>query len=226
MYLPFQRGYDKGRELLKWFALASMTLDHIGLILYSEYLVLRYVGRLAFPFFAYLLVLGFESTRDVKKYFLRLFIFGFISQIPFFLARGVDPWESLNIFFTLSLGVLFIHLLENNSYFSILPILASFVIPVNYGIYGLLMIGCFYILRIYKWIGVISFFFIHLLFSFNLTSQYLDILAIPFILLHNDRRFPFNRIEYKVDYPIWKKYFFYVYYPFHLFLLYLLKINF
>ena len=87
MYFPFQRRYDLGRELLKWIAIVTMTIDHIGLILYPEYIVLRYIGRLAFPLFAYLLILGMESTRSVMKYFLRLFSFALISQTPFYIKK-------------------------------------------------------------------------------------------------------------------------------------------
>jgi len=116
MELTVQRGYDLGRESLKWLAILTMTIDHVGVALYPEHIVLRYIGRLSFPLIAYLLILGLESTRNVKNYFTRLLLFALISQVPFYLARGVLPWEQLNIFFTLSLGVLFIYLFERNNY--------------------------------------------------------------------------------------------------------------
>ena len=91
--------YDYGRELLKWIAIITMTVDHIGAVLYPDYTFLRWIGRLSFPLFAYLLILGIRNTSDIKKYFIRPFIFALISQIPFFLAIDVGPFDHLNIFF-------------------------------------------------------------------------------------------------------------------------------
>ncbi|MFH0897541.1 MAG: TraX family protein [Candidatus Bathyarchaeota archaeon] len=57
-----------GREILKWIAIISMTIDHLGAIIYPDYLLLRVIGRLAFPIFSYLLVLGVGSTRSKGHY--------------------------------------------------------------------------------------------------------------------------------------------------------------
>ncbi|MDH5691126.1 MAG: conjugal transfer protein TraX, partial [Candidatus Bathyarchaeota archaeon] len=66
MYL---QSFDFGRELLKWIAIITMTVDHVGAILYPEFTVLRFIGRLSFPLFAYLLILGMENTRNIRNYF-------------------------------------------------------------------------------------------------------------------------------------------------------------
>jgi len=117
--------YDRGREMLKWIALITMTIDHIGAVSYPENSVLRMIGRLSFPLFSYLLVLGLESTRNVKRYFARLLIFAFASQVPFYLAFGREPFESLNVFFTLSSGLFFIYFFKmRNIPFVLLPLLS------------------------------------------------------------------------------------------------------
>jgi hypothetical protein len=229
MGLPFNRNYDLGRELLKWIAIATMTIDHAGMILYPEYPGLRYVGRLAFPLFAYLLVLGMESTRNVRNYFFRLFYFALISQVPFYFALGLQPWELLNIFFSLSLGVIFIYYLEKGKYLSFLPLMASVLLPVDHGIYGLIMIFCFYILRRNRGTGIFLFFLVVLFYSFyavrHMTYGYFGILALPIVLLHNDGLFPFNKIGERAGNSILRKYFFYIYYPSHLIMLHFLKIE-
>ena len=106
---------------LKWIALVTMIIDHVGLLLlepYSiPYWIARYVGRLAFPLYCFLLVEGFVHTRDVKRYLGRLALFAVISEIPFDLVhdrfRLGDSWQgfltdlvwSQNVFFTLVIGL-------------------------------------------------------------------------------------------------------------------------
>ncbi|SNX54090.1 TraX family protein [Thermoanaerobacterium sp. RBIITD] len=89
------------RNVLKLIALLTMVIDHVGAVLYPNIIVLRMIGRISFPIFAYLLALGYKSTHDAKKYLKRLLLFGLLSEIPYILAFNSD---NLNIFFTLALG--------------------------------------------------------------------------------------------------------------------------
>jgi hypothetical protein len=222
-----QRNYDLGRELLKWIAIITMTLDHVGAILYPEFEFLRLIGRLAFPLFAYLLILGMESTRNIRNYFFRLFIFALISQIPFFLAINYAPFELLNIFFSLSFGLLFITFFKRGSPLAFVPLLSSFILPIDYGIYGLAMIGCMYILTKNTKLGVVSLLLLNGLFLIPFNSQLLSLAALPLIVFHNNGALniskPFSG-NYKI--LLLRKYFFYVYYPMHLAFLYIIKLYF
>jgi len=221
------RSYDLGRELLKWIAIITMTLDHIGAILYPEFEFLRWIGRLAFPLFAYLLILGMESTRNIRNYFVRLFIFALISQIPFFIAIDYAPFDLLNIFFSLSFGLLFITFFKKGSLLALVPLLASFIIPFDYGIYGLAMIGCMYILTKNTNFGVILLLLLNVLFLVPFNSQLLSIAVLPLIVFHKDGALNMTKPligNFKI--PLWRKYFFYVYYPLHLTLLYIIKLYF
>jgi len=223
---PFRGGYDLGRESLKWLAIASMTVDHIGVVLYPDQVVFRSIGRLSFPIIAYLLVLGLDSTRNVRNYLTRLLIFALISQIPFTLARGVEPWDHLNIFFTLSLGLLFIYLYGRDNYLFLIPLVASALLPVDFDGYGLATIGCLYALRKNRRIGVILFTLLNILILFDVPYQSLALLALIPILIYEAGRSPFNKISEKIDHPLLRKYFFYAYYPLHLTVLFILKIEF
>ncbi len=94
---------------LKWIALISMLLDHYGHVF--EVTELRYIGRIAFPIFIFLIAEGAKHTRNMEKYLLRLGVFALISEIPFDLMLYIHSTpgklfrpEYQNVFFTLFLG--------------------------------------------------------------------------------------------------------------------------
>ena len=116
------RKFDFGREVLKVIAIVTMTIDHINDILYSDTLFLHIIGRLAFPLFAYLIALGIESTKKPKKYMVTLLSFALISQIPYFLAFGIQPFERLNILFSLFLGALTVYFFNKRSPLAFVPL--------------------------------------------------------------------------------------------------------
>ena len=106
---------------LKIIAMIAMLIDHIGAVIlarviystsdmavYDSYMVLRKIGRIAFPIFCFLLVEGFIHTSDKKKYAVRLGAFALLSEIPFDLAFQSQAvgFEHQNVFFTLLIGFL------------------------------------------------------------------------------------------------------------------------
>jgi len=93
------------RNMLKTIACISMLIDHIGYILFPQIAVLRYIGRLAMPIFAFFIGEGCLHTRDRKKYFLRLFSLGMVCQavyvLEYLIMGSGDPFY-LNILLTFS----------------------------------------------------------------------------------------------------------------------------
>lgn len=128
-------------SMLKWIAVVTMLIDHIGAcvltrvllfgglnqdayaVCYDIYNLLRLIGRTAFPIFCFFLVEGFFKTRSRMKYALRLLVFALLSELPFDLAvRGVRflkpsrfiyaVWDMQNVMFTLLIGLLTIWAME------------------------------------------------------------------------------------------------------------------
>lgn len=85
-----------------------MLIDHIGYILLPEAAFLRYIGRLAMPIFAFFIGEGCLYTRNRKKYFTRIFGMGVVCQLfyigEYLFTKSGNPFY-LNILFTFSASV-------------------------------------------------------------------------------------------------------------------------
>lgn len=90
----------QGQAALKGMALAAMLLDHLNaVVLDFRYPWMLWVGRLAFPIFAFGVAYNLEVRRvPFARYWPRLLIFGLLSQPIYQWATGHSV---LNIFFTL-----------------------------------------------------------------------------------------------------------------------------
>jgi len=134
-------------QVLEWIAMLTMLIDHVGLIFFPDQEWFRIVGRIAFPLYCWFLVQGYQHTRNLKKYMWRLFWLACISQIPYTLA--FNQWE-LNVIFTLLLGLLALytmdHIQEEKTKWSFIfgIFIAGTIIPMDYGIYGILLILLFH----------------------------------------------------------------------------------
>ena len=158
---------------LKILAIVTMVIDHIGaafprstasvmlhigqkrLMLYT---VMRFIGRLSFPIFAFLLVEGFLHTSDRERYGIRLAVFALLSELPWNLLHA-DAWryETQNVFFTLLLGYLGLCLIERiqkeggkdpkTVFFLIASFAVSSVLKADYGSSGFGFILMLYLLR-------------------------------------------------------------------------------
>ncbi len=104
-YVLIENGVLYGQNPAYW----NMALETVkGQRWFLAARVLRAIGRLSFPIFAFMVTEGVIHTGNLKKYLVRLFIFAIISEIPFDLAvKGViyDPGYQ-NVLFTLFIGAL------------------------------------------------------------------------------------------------------------------------
>ena len=202
---------------LKWIAILTMAVDHVGAVLFPGQLIFRYIGRISFPIFCFLLTEGFFHTRNIEKYMIRLGIFALISEIPYDLAfRNVLlEAEHQNVFFTLFLGVLLMYILEKSGEIWIKAtwiILFSWIaatIRSDYGYKAIILICIYYFLRNNLSAKTI------LGTGWNIfwgnTIQYYGVLATIPICLYNGEKGKSM------------KYFFYAFYPVHLLILYIVN---
>lgn len=216
---------------LKMIAIITMLIDHTAAVLVPDdqliYIVMRAIGRLAFPIFCFLIVEGLHNSKNVNNYILRLGVFAFISEIPFDLALFREPLflNYQNVYFTLVIGLAVIyglhkirmHLVSNQVISIILQVivvisgcvLANFL-RTDYSMMGVILILVFYQFREKKLLLIISV----LCVTIGLGSPFegLASISLIFILLYNGLRGPKT------------KYVFYAFYPVHLLCLYLISI--
>ena len=85
-----------------------MFIDHMGLLLFPNILLFRYVGRLAMPLYAYLISEGAFYTRNKLKYFLEIFVMGILCQSVYIIEElmtfGIRS-VYLNILITFSFSI-------------------------------------------------------------------------------------------------------------------------
>lgn len=218
------------RNQTKALAFLTMFIDHIGWILFPSVLVFRIIGRLSFPLFAYLIGDGYCRTHDRKKFMIRLFLFGVISQPVFSLAAtGSFGLSHINIFITLAAGVLFCTLMdiyrepENGHALKgllscialIILIMAVYFIPMDYGIYGCLTVGFFYFWQKdeCRMSGYVTFLVLNVLYFVLSGSVYqlFSLCAMFFLPPRPAEEKPWGKWAYAI-------------YPVHLIMLYFIKI--
>ena len=203
-----------------------MVIDHVGRILYPDVLFLQIIGRLAFPIFAYLIVLGMDTTKKPVKYMVTLLVFAVISQVPYYLAFDIEPFERLNILFSLLLCAITIYYYTKRSAIAFVPLLLSLVFPVEGSYYVVVTAVGMKLLKDDWKLGALLLVALNLQFPFVTSDifdqiQILALLAVPLIFLHVKNKLtkeitiPENSLAYSA-----RKYFFYIFYPLHLALLF------
>jgi len=215
-------------RVLKIIAIVTMTVDHIGLYLlpYGDfwYYVCRSVGRIAFPLFAFFIAEGFYHSHDVGKYLLRLFLFA--AAVEIFLAiygaiAHIDLLFTANVFWVLVFGLVSLIMLARKEWYLrllVLPILVGAeLLKVPYGAYGVAMILIF---------GYYRQFPLQVLFVFILNLLFIDYPLLKLIGAEMIAKYPWIQwFSVLALVPIYlyngslgrgSKWFFYVYYPLHL----------
>lgn len=223
-------GSKKGlsSNLIKIIALITMTIDHVGVMLYPNIDVLRIIGRISFPLFAYQIAEGCKYTKNKLKHFLFIFILGVVCQVVFYFSNK-QIYQGILISFSLSILLIYSYdyAIKTKKWWAfllaIMVLLAigglNFLLPLafkkgqfyfDYGFTGILLAFLIYIPKNYK---------IKLLFALIGTIlvsiesrwriQWWSLLSIVILAFYNGKKGILNI-----------KYLFYIYYPLHFVILY------
>lgn len=186
-----RKGPGVSAAFLKLLALVTMTIDHFAVVIirngklygYSQeyyqmaiatetgqrwlklYTLCRYVGRLSFPIFAFLLVEGFIHTSDFWKYFRRVLIMALLAEVPYDLCFYNETYNftAQNTGFTLAAALLVMYFMKRwRSHVELkwLSVIAGCAIAeylhFDYGSLAILMIALMYNFRKEKNLSMLS----------------------------------------------------------------------
>ena len=180
---PFKHrevGLNADTNLLKLIAMVTMLIDHTGKMFFAQYNIMRIVGRIAFPIYAYCIAAGCVFTKNHLKYLTRITLMGLISQPFYAVALGhttqamfaipfkvnplgailnfyVHSWSHPSIMWTLVLGLMAAWTIRER-HLVLTAALAMLVWEaqgsIDYGWKGVLLIVLFYLFCNRWWLSL------------------------------------------------------------------------
>jgi len=239
--------YGISGSTLKIIAAISMVLDHVsrivltnGIMTHASYSqisdeqwailseasdVLHVLGRIAFPLFCFLIVEGFLHTHDLKKYLRNMLVFAIIAEpIYDFVQTGqLFDLRQQNVMCELLLSLVFLIVLEKiQSLSKRKTALAAEYTKLDGGVYGIMLVAAFYLFHdskakmFFAAVCAVLLSSCHIVgggFEFATANVFnpdvaAAVVSLLLINLYNGKR------------GLKLKYFFYIFYPAHLALLY------
>ena len=215
---------------LKFLAMVTMTMDHIGFILLPQHWILRIIGRLAMPIYAFLIAEGCRHTRNRTKYLLTMLAMAILCQVVSYVVTG-SLYQCILVTFSLSISLIYLldHAVRKRSiaafaaaaaglgaaYFltEILPgLLPGTDFAVDYGFIGVL-VPIFAFIGKTKWqkLGLTAIALVGMSLC-SLWVQWFSLLALIPLALYNGERGNASL-----------KYLFYLFYPAHIAILHLIS---
>ena len=219
------------QETLKILACVTMLIDHVAAV-FRLALKWRAIGRLSFPIFCFLLAEGAYHTRNPKKYALRLAIGALLSELVFDLALfGGINWGHQNVMLTLLFGFCALKAMEKfpdmlGKVLIAIPFaLAAELLHTDYGWEGVALVALFGLTREMpgKWpvlIAGMAVLFLAIpsaartILGIRVPIQMFGLGALVPIALYSGKKLTKNKIA---------QWAFYLFYPVHLLLLFLIR---
>lgn len=223
---------------LKLLAMGLMLLDHIYYFIPGTPIWFTWLGRIVAPIFFFFMVEGFHHTRSRLRYTARMFIWAAIMFVGTRLIMHRFPPVHTpivnNIFLSLALSLCLMSAIERTRVTGNRALGVPAVIAVSFlslfseaGLYGIALTLVFYLFRGDRPRMAVAYVLVSLAMPLLLSPaapvinlerllyydyQWMMVFSIPFILVYNGRRGPKNSFT---------KYLFYVFYPAHVWVLYL-----
>ncbi len=204
-----------------------MTLDHFSSVFGVCDLLSDTVGRMAFPIFSFLVIKNLHEYHPIKKYLMRLGIFGVLTSAVLYIFNP----ELKNVLFTFFWAVLFISVLEYLSlhirtlfwqcYLSglLFLLLCPFILRADYSIFGF-----FFLMALYTWFRFPTKLNYGAVLITGMAMNFIGVLPVVFTLLTLVFLMSFCHILSGKRLIKW--WVFYVYYPLHLLFFHAIKILF
>lgn len=231
---------------LKLIAIIVMTVDHIAWAMFDGYptallpLVMHIIGRLTCPIMCYFIAEGYHYTRNINKYTFRLFAFAFVSHFAYIFASNdfVDfksfiPFyygnflNQTSVMWSLAWGLVMLRIADSKRIKSIYKVLLVILICIitlpsdwsciaalcimaigtNRGDFRKQMSWMIFYVALYS---LVYFFAIDKAYGI---LQMGVVLSIPVIAMYNGKRGKNPKINK------FMKWFFYIFYPAHLFVI-------
>lgn len=227
------------RDLLKYIALILMTMGHWLAILMkitkNPFILKFAIGAEFFapPVFFFFIAEGYHHTRSKKKYALRLLLFAVITQIPHSMLSTDRTFLSAffleqSVIMTLFLGLMALMVIHSSMKIPLRIlaaaglIMVSWLIQAEWYIWGILLMICFDLLREKPLIRLGA--FEVLMFAAMCMQVHCFPTADMFVMYFVPPMLAGVIVTFfysgqKGHFPAFSKYFFYVWYPLHLFLL-------
>lgn len=231
---------------LKLIAIIAMTVDHIAWAMFDGYpsallpLLMHIIGRLTCPIMCYFIAEGYHYTRNINKYTFRLFAFAFVSHFAYIFASNdfVDfksfiPFyygnflNQTSVMWSLAWGLVMLRIADSKriksmykvllviliciitlpSDWSCIAALCIMAIGTNRGDFRKQMSWMIFYVALYS---LVYFFAIDKAYGI---LQMGVVLSIPVIAMYNGKRGKNPKINK------FMKWFFYIFYPLHLFVI-------
>ena len=231
---------------LKLIAIIAMTVDHIAWAMFDGYpsallpLVMHIIGRLTCPIMCYFIAEGYHYTRNINKYTFRLFAFAFVSHFAYIFASNDfvdfksfipfyygDFLNQTSVMWSLAWGLVMLRIADSKRIKSIYKVLLVILIciitlPSDWSCIAALCImavgtnrGDFR--KQMSWmIFYVALYSLVYFFAIDKTYGILQmgvVLSIPVIAMYNGKRGKNSKINK------FMKWFFYIFYPVHLFVI-------
>ena len=211
---------------LKLIAMAAMVFDHVGDNFFPGQVWMRALGRLAMPIFAFCISEGYAHTHDKRRYLVRMGVFALVSEVPFDLVTAHVPLEFThqNIMATFFWAILGLMLFERiagegapkarkAAGYIMLAVFAmlSVLLGLDYNMLGCGLIFVFYLLREKGLVIAAAAAAVYHAILRNKGVYWFGLLGFLPILLYNGKR------------GRGLKWLFYLFYPGHLLLIWLVR---